>query len=482
MENKFYQDEFEQFLQDEVKQHRMYPSDNIWKNIRMELHGYKAWPALTFISLFIITALTISTLLINHPDKHLQHININSLTANNTIASPQDNAATVATVEEKHDYFQQIVPEQITAETFAAFNETDREEPFVSTAVRDYSAAPVRTELAVNRINDADKFITKELPEAPQQEIQNTFVATSALEKEENILYVPNAESIDATKEATSIKSDMHTTADEYLKDFSPVVNVTPAKRKSSKFGFEFYITPSTSYRKLSDEKVKEIIQPAVAAQSVQNAPLSPNYSVDINDVVRHKPAMGLEVGFAVLYNISDRLKFKTGAQLNIRQYYIETYQSVSYDLGSLSLINNRGIETISFYTPYNNNTGYKQTELDNKLYQLSIPLGIQWDLIRGKHFGISTEASVQPTMTLNNSTFLLATDYKHYADGNDFIRKWNINTSVGLNISYKTGAGTWQLGPQIRYQHLPTYSNAYPIKEYLLDYGVRIGFTKQIK
>src|ERR1700749_4597987 len=67
MSNPFYQDEFEQFLQDEVKQHRMYPSDHIWKNIRTELHGYKAWPALTFISLFIITALTISTLLINHP-------------------------------------------------------------------------------------------------------------------------------------------------------------------------------------------------------------------------------------------------------------------------------------------------------------------------------------------------------------------------------------------------------------------------------
>ena len=56
MDNKEYLDEFEQFLQEEVKQHRMYPSDHIWKNIRVQMHGYKAWPALTFISLFIITA------------------------------------------------------------------------------------------------------------------------------------------------------------------------------------------------------------------------------------------------------------------------------------------------------------------------------------------------------------------------------------------------------------------------------------------
>jgi len=73
MDNNFYQDEFEQFLQDEVKQHRMYPSDHIWKNIRTEIHGNRAWPALTIISLFIISALTVSTLLINHPAKLVAH-------------------------------------------------------------------------------------------------------------------------------------------------------------------------------------------------------------------------------------------------------------------------------------------------------------------------------------------------------------------------------------------------------------------------
>ena len=197
---------------------------------------------------------------------------------------------------------------------------------------------------------------------------------------------------------------------------------------------------------------------------------------------MRHRPAVGLEVGFAILYNMSNKLKLKTGLQLNIRQYYIETFQSRTNDLASLSLINYRGIETISFYSPYNNNTGYKQTQLDNKVYQVSVPIGIQWEVLRGKHFGINTEASVQPTLTLNNNTYLLSTDYKHYTDGSDFIRKWNINTSVGLNLTYTSGSTSWQLGPQIRYQHLPTYSNLYPVKEYLMDYGLRLGFTKQIK
>lgn len=482
MDNNFYQDEFEQFLQDEVKQHRMYPSDHIWKNIRTEIHGNRAWPALTIISLFIISALTVSTLLINHPAKLVAHNMPAAAIIKNTVA-PGNNTIVAANAEDNNS-FQQITPEQITAETFADINEYNPEQELSITGagIHDHQATPVRTAIAVDRLPVTNNIITKELPAAEQTVIPNTLVTASDLAQEDNILYASNtAETTEAAKETTNINSDAHPVADDFLKDFAPVVNVTP-KKKNSKFGFQFYITPSTSYRRLSDEKVKEIIQPAVtAAMPSQNVPLGANYSADINDVVRHKPAMGLELGFAVMYNMTDRLKFKTGVQLNVRQYYIETFQTAN-DLASLSLINYRGVETISFYTPYNNNTGYKQTRLDNKLYQVSVPLGIQWDLMQGKHLGISTEASIQPTLTLNNKTYLMSTDYKHYADGNDFIRKWNINTSLGLNITYKAGSTTWQLGPQVRYQHLPTYSNIYPIKEYLMDYGVRFGFTRQIK
>jgi hypothetical protein len=457
MDNKFYQDEFEQFLQDEVKQHRMYPSDNIWKNIRTELHGYKAWPALTFISLFIITALTISTLLNNHPARLVPALAQSQL---------------------GNHYFEKIAPEQITAETFA-----DLKEETVAVTARntsyDYAAVPVKN--IIEHSSYIEKNVNRSLPVTASNTplIQNTFVAT-----EEPVAAGPASAIVSETKDQPIVeqkKTDSHATADEFLKDFV-FVSTTQAPRRNSKFGFQFYITPSTSYRRLSDEKVKEIIQPAATAAASTNVPLTSNYSADVNSVVRHKPAIGYEVGFALLYNMTGRLKFKTGVQLNIRQYYIETFQSLTNDLTTVSLINYRGVETVSFYSPYNNNTGYKQTQLDNKVYQLSIPLGIQWDVIQGKHFGVNTEASVQPTITLNNNTYLLSTDYKHYTDGNEFLRKWNINTGLGLNLTYRSGATSWQLGPQIRYQHLPTYTNLYPIKEYLMDYGIRLGFTRQIK
>jgi hypothetical protein len=263
--------------------------------------------------------------------------------------------------------------------------------------------------------------------------------------------------------------------ADEYLKEFA-YKPVTTINARNSKFGFGFFVTPSTSYRKLSDEKAKEILGTAPAT-----APVGLNYTTNINEIVRHKPAVGLELGFAVLYNMTNRIKFKTGIQFNVRQYYIETFLSVA-DMTTISLVNNHGVENMNVLSLYNNNTGLRSTELDNKMYQVSIPIGFQYDVIKGKNLGVTAEASIQPTFTLNKSLYLLSTDYKHYADGNSLMRKWNINSSFGINLTYKTGVYQWFLGPQARFQHLPTYSNKYPITEYLMDYGIRLGFIKQIK
>ncbi len=486
MENRSYQDEFEQFLQDEVKQHRMYPSDHIWKNIRTDLHGYKAWPALTFISLFIITALTISTLLSSPPRQQPVIKSEPAMVAEASVVAASPIAAVTT---RDHNYFEKIAGERITAETFAITENASPEMIDQPLAVNTLPAVSLQTELQT--VATQHKSLPAALPAIQEQQpISNVVIATdNSLAPAQTVaIETPPQESVAAdekTAETTIIpadqkKADTHATADEFLKEFGYVANVTP--RRNPRFGFQFYITPSTSYRRLSDEKVKEVIQPAVAAASSQNTPLSTSFGTDVNSVVRHKPAMGFEVGFAVLYNMSPRFKFKTGLQLNVRQYYIETFQSLTNDLATLSLINYRGVETINFYSQYNNNTGYRQTQLENQVYQVSVPVGIQWEAIQGKHFGINTEASVQPTMTLNNNTYLLSTDYKHYRNGGDFIRKWNINTSVGLNITYKVGSTAWQIGPQIRYQHLPSYSNAYPVKEYLMDYGVRFGFTKQIR
>lgn len=473
MENQKYQDEFEQFLHDEVKQHRMYPSDRVWSNIRTELHGHRSWPALTFISLFIITALTLSTVLSTQENFHPQPLSIPNIAK----VEQETIAAHKAAVEKSRHYFNKLAPVNITMNTIAAMDY-----PAIDMFATNNSLSQTDLKLAKENIQQQTISRTKAvstislLPIAslqqPAELVQNTEIVATETNTTKTIDEVISTQNI-------NLRDEIDPTADDYLKDFQQS-NLQKIKRPSvSKFGFQFYVTPSTSYRRLSDAKVKEIIQPAVASLPV-NAPL--NQLSNVNEVVRHRPAVGLEVGFAVLYNITSRLKLKTGLQLNIRQYHIETFQSRTYDPATISLINFNGVENITRFSLYNNNVGYKQTELENKVYQLAIPVGIQWDVIRGKHLGINMEASVQPTFNLNKSVYLLSTDYRHYAEGNDLVRKWNINTSVGLNLSYKAGKTSWQIGPQVRYQHLPTYSNKYPIKEYLMDYGMRIGLTRAIQ
>ncbi len=48
--------------------------------------------------------------------------------------------------------------------------------------------------------------------------------------------------------------------------------------------------------------------------------------------------------------------------------------------------------------------------------------------------------------------------------------------------LSYDRGGVKWQVGPQFRYQLLSSYESEYPIREYLMEYGIKIGITKSIR
>lgn len=488
-----YQDELEQFLQDEVKDHRMYPSDKIWRNINAEVNGHQRWPALGFISLFIISALTVSTLLNINPSQKLLRANSlrqkdpNKLPIQDLKHSPNDFDATAPsnltanTIENLKRKGNPLEPESSNLEEtpVIALDLSKRVEPITVLKTREKTTNKPTMIHETAIVVPMGTMASRELsPEKLQYltEMNEQATMSAGNTKSESL----DQTAVDQTDKAvepvskTAVK-EQHPT-DQFLQDFAYVPPTRIERGKNSKFGFGFFITPSTSYRRLTDDKAKDLLGAAPAS-----APVGLNYTTDVNSIVRHKPAIGLELGFAMLYNMSNRLKFKTGIQFNTRQYYIETFQA-STDITVISLVNNRGVENISVFSPYNNNNGYKSTQLDNKMYQVSIPIGFQYDLIQGRKLGITAEASIQPTFTLNKTLYLLSTDYKHYADGNNLMRKWNINSAVGINLTYKTGAYQWYLGPQARFQHLPTYSNKYPITEYLMDYGIRLGFIKQLK
>ena len=482
MKNKYQQDEFEQFLQDEVKSHRMYPSDPVWNKIRTELHGNQSWPALTFISLFIISALTIFTLLNRTPNSHIL---ILPPVSQQIASSAESQAETdVLTPDEKNNhYLKSIAPEALTLATIAAI------QPAIV-----YNQAVIEPAIAPRELLSPEKQVTLILRQSsplalPVNASQTASATIQTPVTAESILYDLSADTEDNTanpanelQKMANAKGNLQQSTDEYLKDF-PFVGNTPIQHKSSRIGFQVYATPSISFRQLTDYKLKEIIQTAASnSSSAANLPLTSNLYSGVNEVVRHRPALGLEVGFSILYSLSKRFQLTTGLQMNLRRYEIETFETRTRDLASMSLVNNRGVETISFYSPYNNNAGYRATTLNNSMYQISAPVGIQWKVLDGKKWGLTAEASVQPTFTLQANTWLISSDYKHYTEGKDLLRKWNINTGAGINLTYQTRTATFSVGPQVRYQNLPTYSNLYPVRENLIDYGIRFSVTRPYK
>ena len=56
MEDNFNQNDFEEFLKDQVRNHRMYPNDTVWRDINKKLHGHKKWPALTVAAFTLLSA------------------------------------------------------------------------------------------------------------------------------------------------------------------------------------------------------------------------------------------------------------------------------------------------------------------------------------------------------------------------------------------------------------------------------------------
>ncbi len=463
MNNQNHRDAFEQFLADEANKHEMFASDAVWANINKQVQSRKAWPALTIIAFLVVVSLSIATVLNYPPDNLLTKIQYNDSLQ---LLHQQQLAAIIASKPKDDNFEERIAAEKITAKTFADIDEKQNallvSVPPVEDKIEDIKHEVASTQKTIRTsINKAAAIVDIELPFTQIEKPPITALIIS-----EEVAPIEN------TTLKTTTDEDNKVATDNIYKDFYAARLAKKQPSKQSKWSYDFYVTPSQSFRKLEDDKVRDLY--ATTATSSTAATATPSLA----NTVKHKPALGLEAGIALGYNVTNRLRFKVGVQFNIRQYYIDAYQT--FGIATVAIVQNNRLDSLSFYTRFGSaGSSYAETKLDNRLYQLSIPLGVQWDALQGKKLGISLGASLQPTFTLNKNVFLISTDYKYYANGESFFRKWNFNTALDVNFSYKLRDAKIYLGPQVRYQHLPTYNDAYPIKEYRLDYGIKVGIIK---
>jgi hypothetical protein len=487
-------DELEEYLQQHAGEHKMYPSDRVWKSIRKRIHTPKKWPALSVFTVLIISALVIGTVL-NKPQP-------DTLTANFTFSlqSPANNPP------EKNPTNQNAGQQQITDEHYSVDEVTTRtiiaavEKIRIDEAVamqlqktdnfteNNQVAFASATTIAANSI--ADKTTTNKndiaevMPEtgAKSSAITNNF-NYYLFDLSSRLKSILNSKPADGrTGGAAFFSSSNHAIVfnDLELKVQRSNNELLPSaleklSKTSSRFDFRFYATPSISYRRLDEHNTQQ-----TSAKS-QGSALESNYKVDPSQAINHTPAMGIETGVGLGYRLNKKFTVTGGFQFNISQYKINAFlykdepTSVTLDEGNFA-------STVNTVSSLRSIPGSQPLTIKNRYYQLSMPVGLDWQILNGGRFNWGLAGSLQPTYTFDKQPLIITSNYKNYADGSPYVRNWNVNTNLETYVGYTTGGYRWQVGPQIRYQLLPSLADKYPNKEYLVNYGLKIGVVKHLK
>ena len=260
--------------------------------------------------------------------------------------------------------------------------------------------------------------------------------------------------------------------------DLTPEKTITHLSHtRNDRFSWEIYITPTLNSRYLTG------LNEQAMRQSYQNSPIMVVRFANVNGFVDNTPAMGYNLGGNLVYRITKNISLKAGLEFSYSRYYIKAYNA-NPSRSSATLNPYLGYIPDSVMN-YNGGGGILNSKnpqhYQNKYYQLSMPLGVEMKVVGNGKLQLHLGATIQPSYLLNTDSYVLSEDYNSYSKDAPVFRRWNLNAGAEAFISYGVGKIRWELGPQVRYQIFSTYKNSYPFNENLLNYGIRIGFSKTI-
>lgn len=469
MERNFYTDDFERLIRQKADQYKMYPSDQVWKGVYKSLHGRKKWRwaglAVLLLGIGIYTADQYFS------DKPANQI-ANNIQPSITAASETNQPTAAAPLRENNAFTQ---PGSVAGGQ-SGNNPVSRG---TQNLLQDVSQS-------ITSYSNEGSFVIENEPEditaikaARTSSVENhTQEFNTAAEIEKNGLKEPAADAEASNKALTladaaseSVLPTEKSQTVNWLQDYAVFQLAAP---KPDRIGLQLHFSPTVNYRKLRGSSYYPV-------SDVKNIPLSSNIMGDVDQYVKHRPALGFEVGASLTYQASKRVNFKAGVQFNYSRYTIEAYEGHS-ELATISLNSVFLADTVSRYSNIRNLSGFAEEDLANQYYQLSVPVGIDFTVLGDKNLQVHVAGTIQPTYLLNRNSYLITTDYKNYMREPSLVRRWNVNGGLETYVSYNTGTVRWQVGPQFRYQLLSTYSRKYPIREQLMEYGFKIGVSKTLK
>lgn len=473
MEDNFNNSDFEQFVKQNADQYRMFPSEKVWKNIHYALHTRRRWYGLG-LTVLLLTAGIVTWVMLSPSVRSNGALSYNAAGVSQNKPTEQKNTKTpiLITADKPADDKTHFITtaDNLNKNLFISGTENN------VTDNNDYEKNTVSPVLP--NINEPDvsssSSVQIELPAKPafiynKQTIPEKPVSNEIVNKVKNISPLIS-ENKNADKNVPEI-NPVAEKGDIYPLSIESVVNSYKHQRTGKKLSWEAYITPTISYRKLSENKA--FINSAQATNNTTNYYTS---VADINSLVTHKPDMGIQLGFNAGYPLTKSLKIVAGLQFNVSKYDIRVSYSTG-DVATIALNTGGGANSVSTISNYRNTSnGTKADWLRNFYFSASVPVGVELKLSGNNKAQLGVIGTVQPTYILSDRAYLLTTDYKNYAEVPSLTRKWNMSTSFEIYAGVSTGKINWRVGPQVRYQLKSSYVAKYPFKEHLFDFGLKLG------
>lgn len=454
MQRNLHNEDFERLLKDKANQYRMYPSEKVWKGIYSNMHTRRRWYGLTILSMLLVSGTLVSLFIFNgntEPENKVQSKN----TPGSAVLSQQNlnrnaekvQAGSVENILYQTDLNKNILPSANLNSTHE--NGDEYSEPVLNPD-NSLVSEPDQGDIALTEKQNTDPVIqfdqdkTLRIPAPDQDELNKITVRKDELKSP-------------GEKAEMSILHDKISALSSLN---APVVSL----KKPSRVTAHVYISPSISYRRLTENKSYPSSQPfGIYSNS------------NIKNLVDHKPALGLQFGIAGRYRINEQVNFRTGLQFNITRYDIRAYSHPT-EIATINLNSGYSRDYVAALSNYRNFNGYTPNWLENFYFQVAIPIGAEYIFSNNKQVNWGVAGTIQPTYVIGDRAYLISSNYANYAKVPNLMRRWNLSTGVETFVTYKTGKVQWQAGPQLRYQHLSSFVYKYPVKENLFDVGLKIA------
>jgi len=245
----------------------------------------------------------------------------------------------------------------------------------------------------------------------------------------------------------------------------------TVHKKRNAKISWMYFINPTISDVSFNGKALQPINRQNLSPIVVQPGPLGR---------MLYNARIGYNAGTQMSYAFSHKWQFTAGADLNYSGYNVISNQ-VHPTFAYLTLKDSRTGEAYSksYITHYGNGQGQNQISLANYSLQASLPIGLQYSLWENSDVKLSIASSIAPSFAIKSNAFIISADGRNYVNDPSLLRPVNLAGNFGTYVSFRSNKIKWIVGPNIRYQVLSSYKNDYPVKEHLIDYGIKIGISR---